>query len=144
MKTFKSKFGFTVITILTVLFLAIIAAIAYKGEPLIAIFTISGIFLVVLGFCVYLTISTEYTVVDTGILNVKCGIFYNKNFDIHKIKSVAKSTNLVSSPAPSLDRIELTYSKFDVLVISPKDKVEFAKELVRINSKIENKLKLDS
>lgn len=144
MKTFKSKFGFKVIIILTVLFLVIIAAIAYKGEPLNAIFTISGIFIVVLVFCVYLTISTEYIVMDSGILNVKCGVFYNKDFDVHKIKSISKSTNLVSSPAPSLDRIELKYGQFDVLVISPKDKVEFAKELVRINSKIENKLKLDS
>lgn len=140
MKTFKSKFGFTVLSIMIILFVSIIAIMAYNSEPLIPILATSSVFLFVFMFFIYLTISTEYTVVDTGILNVKCGIFYNKNFDIHKIKAITKSNNLVSSPAPSLDRIELTYGKFDVIIISPKDKVSFAEELTSINPEIENKL----
>ena len=84
--------------------------------------------------------STEYIIAETGILKVKCGFLYDKHFDIHKIKSVANTSNMISSPAPSLDRIELTYGKFDIIVISPKDKFGFARELTKVNPKIENKL----
>lgn len=46
----------------------------------------------------------------------------------------------MSSPAPSLDRIELTYGEFGLIIISPKDKIGFAQELIKINPKIKNKL----
>jgi membrane-bound ClpP family serine protease len=140
MKTYKSKFGFEVVVFLTILFGAILVLMVFQNNPLEAILSVSGIFLLIYGFCLYLSFSTEYTILDTGTLKVTCGIFYNKQFDIYKMKSVAKTRNLISSPAPSLDRIELRYGKFGTLVISPKDKIGFAKELKKINPKIENKL----
>jgi len=140
MKTYKSKFGFEVVAFLTILFGAILVLMVFQNNPLEAILSVSGIFLLVYGFCLYLNFSTKYTILDTGHLKVTCGIFYNQQFDIGKIKRIAKTGNLVSSPAPSLDRIELTYGKFGTLVISPKDKIGFAEELKKINPKIENKL----
>jgi membrane-bound ClpP family serine protease len=140
MKTYKSKFGFELIIFLTLIFGAIIVFMVYQSEPLKAILSVSGIFLLVYGLFLYLNFSTEYTITEAGILNVKCGFLYNKCFDINKIKSIAKTGNLISSPAPSLDRIELTYGKFEVIVISPKDKNGFAGELTKVNPKIENKL----
>ncbi|WP_187269328.1 PH domain-containing protein [Algibacter pacificus] len=113
----------------------------YKSEPLEAVLSVGGIFLLVYGLCLYLNFSTKYTITESGILEVICGFLYHKRFDIKKIKSVAKTGNLMSSPAPSLDRIELTYGKFDVIVISPKDKNEFARALQQVNPEIENKLK---
>ncbi|WP_111310122.1 PH domain-containing protein [Confluentibacter sediminis] len=141
MKIYKSKFGYGVMGFLTLLFLSILGYMIYKNEPLEAILSVSGIHLLVYGFCLYLNFSTEYAITDNGILKVKCGFVYNKSFDINKIKSIRKSNNLISSPAPSLDRIELTYGKFDLIIISPKDKTEFANDLTKINPKIENKLK---
>jgi membrane-bound ClpP family serine protease len=140
MKTYKSKFGFEIMIFLTLLFGGIIVFMAYQSEPLEAILSVGGIFLVIYGLFLYLNFSTEYTITEAGILNVKCGFFYNKRFDVNKIKSIAKTGNLISSPAPSLDRIELTYGKFDVIVISPKDKNGFARDLTKVNPKIENKL----
>ncbi len=140
MKTYKSKFGFEIMMILTLLFGAIIGFMVYQSEPLEAILSVCGIFLLVYGICLYLNIATEYTIMEAGILKVKCGFFYNKRFDINKIKSVAKTGNLISSPAPSLDRIKLTYGEFDLIIISPKDKIGFARELIKVNAKIENKL----
>lgn len=140
MKSFKSKFGFEIMTFLTLLFGLIIVFMAYQKEPLEAILSVGGIFLLVCGLCLYFNFSTEYTITEDGVLKIKCGFLYNKHFDINKIKSVAKTGNLISSPAPSLDRIELTYGKFDSIVISPNDKNRFAKELTKVNSKIENKL----
>ena len=126
---------------LTLLFLSILGYMIYKNEPLEAILSVAGIHLLVYGFCLYLNFSTEYAITDNGILKVKCGFAYNKSFDINKIKSISKSNNLISSPAPSLDRIELTYGKFDLIIISPKNKMEFANDLKKINPKIENKLR---
>ena len=140
MKTYKSKFGFEIMIFLTLIFGGIIVFMIYQSELLEAILSVSGIFLLVYGLFVYLSFSTEYTILETGILKVKCGFLYNKRFDINKIKSVVKTSNLMSSPAPSLDRIELTYEEFDLIVISPKNKIGFARELTKMNPKIENKL----
>ncbi|WP_299781269.1 PH domain-containing protein [uncultured Formosa sp.] len=140
MKTYKSKFGYEIIVFLTLLFGSIIGFMLYKNEPLKAIVSVGGIFSLVYGLCLYLNFSTEYTISNNHILKVKCGFFYNKSFDINKIKSIAKSNNLISSPAPSLDRIKLTYRNFDLIVISPKDKIRFARELTKLNPEIENKL----
>ena len=125
---------------LTLVFGAIIGFMIYQNEQTEEILSVGGLFLLAYGLYLYLNFSTEYTIMDSGILKVKCGFFYNKRFDINKIKSVAKTRNLISSPAPSLDRIEITYGRFDVIVISPKDKNEFAKELIKVNPKIENNL----
>ena len=140
MKTYNSKFGYEIMVFLTLPFGSIIGFMFYQNEPLEAIISVSGIFLLVYLLCLYLNFSTKYTITNDGVLKVKCGFFYNKWFDINKIKSITKTGNLFSSPAPSLDRIELTYGKFDLIVISPKDKIGFAKELIKINPKIENNL----
>jgi hypothetical protein len=140
MKTYKSKFGFEIMIFLTLLFGGILIFMVYQNESFEAILSVGGIFLLVYGLFVYLNFSTEYTITEAGILIVKCSFLYNKRFDINKIKTVAKTGNPISSPAPSLDRIALTYGEFDVIIISPKDKNAFAKELTKVNPKIENKL----
>ena len=142
MKKYKSKFGFEILILITIIWGAIIMFMVFENEPLEAMLSVSGIFLLVYGLCLYLSFSTEYTIFETGILTIRSGVFYNKEFDIDKIKSIAKTNNFVSSPAPSFDRIELTYKKFDVIIISPKDKIGFAQELKKINPRIENKLSL--
>lgn len=140
MKTYKSKFGYEILLFLTAIFVAIIGFIIYKNEHIEAIISVGGIFALVYGFFLYLNFSTEYTITKDDLLKVKCGFIYHKLFDIDKIKSLKISNNSISSPAPSLDRIELTYGKFGLIVISPKNKFEFAKELTKRNQKIKNKL----
>ena len=140
MKIYKSKFGFEIMGFLTLLFLVTIGYMLYKNESLNTLLIVGGFNLLVFGFFLYLNFSTEYRITDNGILKIKCGFAYNKSFDINKIKSISKSNNLISSPAPSLDRIELTYGQFYQIVISPKDKTGFAMELTKMNPKIVNKL----
>ncbi|WNH11832.1 PH domain-containing protein [Thalassobellus suaedae] len=140
MKTYKSKFGYKIMVFLALLFCSIIGFMVYKNESLKAIILVGGIFSLVYGLFLYLNLSTEYTLTNDGVLKVKYGFFYNKRFDISKIKTIAKTNNLISSPAPSLDRIELTYGEFDLIIISPKDKIGFAQELTKVNPKIVNKL----
>ncbi|WP_100615365.1 PH domain-containing protein [Confluentibacter citreus] len=88
-------------------------------------------------FILNIFLGTEYWI-DNDVLKIKCGFLYTKSISIHEIKTISKTNSLISSPAPSLDRIEITYAKFDDIIISPKDKVTLAKDLTLINPNIKN------
>lgn len=88
-------------------------------------------------FILNIFLGTGYWI-DNDVLKIKCGFLYTKSISIHEIKTISKTNSLISSPAPSFDRIEITYGKFDDIIISPKDKVALAKDLTRINPNIEN------
>ncbi|GAA4848859.1 PH domain-containing protein [Algivirga pacifica] len=138
MKTYKSKFGYGIIGFVVLILSSILLFMIYQNESTETIVSVAGIHLLVLGFCLYLNFSTKYTITDQGLLKVRCGFLYSKEIDVMKIKSIKKSNNLISSPAPSLDRVEVAYGKYDVVIISPKKKVEFADHLTQINPSIEN------
>ncbi|WP_339917709.1 PH domain-containing protein [Yeosuana marina] len=91
-------------------------------------------------FMIHLFFSTKYMIVD-DILKIRSGFIYKKNLEIKKILSISKSSTLISSPAASFDRIELKYGTFSSVVISPKDKISFIKELMKINPNINNQIK---
>jgi hypothetical protein len=139
MKTYKSKFGYRIVIFITLILGSIMGILVLKNEPLEVFLPIGGISIVVYTVVLYLNFSTIY-IIDKGILTVKCGIFYHKRFDISKIKSISKTGNIIASPAPSMDRIALTYGVYDVIILSPKKKMEFTQELTRINPAIKNKL----
>ncbi len=99
-----------------------------------------GIFsALIIGYVIYLNLSIKYIINKTDLI-IKCGVLYNKEISIYKIKSVARTSILLSSPAPSFDRIEIIYNTFESLVLSPKHEVEFAKALTEINPEIINKV----
>lgn len=85
-------------------------------------------------------IITKYTITQKHLI-IKCGIFCNKTINIDQIKWVAKSSDWSAWPAPSFDRIEIAYSKFETIVISPKDKFGFANDLCQMNPLTINILK---
>ncbi|MGB5242693.1 MAG: PH domain-containing protein [Lutimonas sp.] len=93
----------------------------------------------VFAFIVHLFLKTQYTI-ENNKLKIKCGIFSFKPIDIDEIKEISKTKSIISSPAPSFDRIEIKYGKFDELIISPKDKFNFAEDLTKINPRIKNKI----
>ena len=84
-------------------------------------------------------LKTVYTI-DGNKLKIKCGFFTYKPIEINDIKEITKSNNIISSPAASFDRIEIKYGKFEEVIISPKDKFEFAKYLTNLNPKIKNNI----
>jgi hypothetical protein len=61
------------------------------------------------------------------------------NIDIHQIKRIEETNSPLSSPAASFDRIEITYNKFDSVIISPKEKLGFIQDILQINPSIEVK-----
>lgn len=99
-----------------------------------------AIILPVIAFVVHLFATTNYTI-DGKHLIIKSGFLVNKTIEIHSIKKIIETNNPVSSPATSMDRLEITYGKFDSIVISPKEKLAFIEDLKRINPDIEVKFK---
>lgn len=97
-------------------------------------------FLVVLFlFIVHMFFYTTYTI-DEDELKIRCGFIGYKPYKIKDMKKVSNSTSIISSPAASFDRIQITYGKFDEIIISPKDKHQFVQDLQKINPEIINSL----
>lgn len=86
-------------------------------------------------FIVDVFVNTRYTI-EGKTLRVQCGIFYKTQFDIERITTISKSTSLESSPAASMNRIQLRFSKRQTLIISPRQQQAFIDHLLSINPHI--------
>ena len=95
--------------------------------------------IILFGFVLHMFFNTTYKI-EKGKLYIKCGFFNYNPVNIGEMKKVSKSSNIISSPAASFDRIEITYGKFDELIISPKYKTKFVEDLQKINPGIINNL----
>ena len=130
MKIFKSKQDTWLIAVLYLSSLICFFASAYvlfEGVSvtniIIAIFTslIGGI------FPIWLIVSLRYTI-DDKMLNITCGPF-KWRIELSSIKSVEPSSDMVSSPALSLDRLLIVYGVGKVVLVSPNDKEGFISAL---------------
>lgn len=90
-------------------------------------------------FILHMFFQTVYTV-ENRELKIKMGFFSFRSININEIKKISKTNSILSSPAASFDRIEIEYGEFGSVIISPKRKLSFSRELVQLNPKIENKL----
>ncbi len=133
MKTYKPKLGLEIIIPISLIFgwtiYHLICEKAWTGVILnsMALLIISYIFL-----------TTKY-IIDKENLYIKSSFFYNLNIEIKTIRKVSKTYNILSSPATSIERLEIFYNKFDSILISPKEKKEFINNLLEINPNIEVK-----
>lgn len=101
---------------------------------------------VVLSVTVFITFIflTTYYQVEGAVLKIKCGLFFNLKVDIYAIRRISETNNPLSSPATSLDRLELKFlknNKIETVMISPKDKSAFIKMVTDINPAIDVRLK---
>ena len=94
---------------------------------------------VLYGFILHMFFNTTYKI-EKGKLYIKCGFFNYNPVNIGEMKKISKSSNIISSPAASFDRIEITYGKFEELIISPRHKTKFVEDLQKINPGIINNL----
>ena len=132
MKIFKSKIDWWFGLILVYpIFLSVKAML--EGEW-IGLLGLTG----VVGFILFLSKTTQY-IINENQLIVKSTWIVNERIDISKITKVEKSNSILSSPALSLDRLLVRYNKYDEVLISPKEKIEFINELLKINPNIEIK-----
>ena len=89
---------------------------------------------VVIAFITYMLLSNRY-IIDGNTLIIKSGIS-TKKIEISSIHKIEKSRNIISSPASSLDRLEVSFGDGHSILISPKDKAGFIDELRKINPSI--------
>ncbi|GLU44184.1 PH domain-containing protein [Allomuricauda sp. NBRC 101325] len=75
------------------------------------------------------------------VLTITSFFFFNQNILVTDITKVVESYNPLSSPAPSMRRLEIYYGKFGGTIISPKDKLKFIEHLKQISPTIQVELK---
>ena len=139
---YKSKIGYGILAFIILVFCTTIGLTIGQGSPINDLLSMNVILILGFAFIIYLFLNIEYIIVERK-LKIKCGFFYTKALNIDMIKSITRTNSIISAPAASLDRIELLYNdngKFDSIIISPKDKVNFTKELMKINPNIINKI----
>ena len=130
MKKIPVKYGIDTFIIILLPFLFIISE-SISNEKF------SGILVsfAVLVFVCWVIFGIQYFV-DGQFLIINNSFFGKTKIDINEINKVEKTSNMLSSPAPSLTgRIEIYYENKSI-VISPKFFEEFKNELLRINPNI--------
>lgn len=135
MQTFKSKVGLEIVIPVYVIlggvsFLMIIQS-SWVGLTIMIITAV---------FILHLFLTTDYRLAADELI-IKSGFFYKKTIKIEEIKRITDTNDLMSSPANSIDRLEIIFNKFDRVLVSPIEKTEFIRSLIAINPKIEVKLK---
>lgn len=137
LKKYPSKVSYGLLVFIFLIFFGSLA-FSFIGEELNRKMIVALAFLILVYiFILHLFLKTEY-IIDEKQLKIKCGFFSFQPIDIHTIKEVSRTKNLMSSPAPSFDRIEIKYGKFDTILISPKDRFHFVKDLMEINPNIKS------
>lgn len=126
MKTYKSKVDWWLIAIIIIVFAyPIVDGLITKQYEL------SIAMLFVLGLIGFMFSKIKYEI-DGEILKV-----WWIKVEINSIRRIYTTSNPLSSPALSLDRIAIVYNTYDEVLISPKDKIEFIGELLKINPYIQ-------
>ncbi len=138
-KNYPSKVSYGLLIFIFMIFFApFIFHIIDEGfDQLVSITLLFLIFLYSL--ILYFFFKTVY-IIEDGQLKIKFGFFSFKPIDISEIKEISKTSNILSSPAPSFDRIEIKYADLGSVIISPKDRLSFSKDLVQLNPEIRNNL----
>ena len=123
---YYSKVSYTLLIIVFVVFFGpLIPNYIYSGfNSKMSFMTLALIILYVL--ILYMFFNTTYTI-EKEKLYIKCGFFKYRPVNIMEMKKVSKSSNFISSPAASFDRIQITYTKFEEIIISPKKKLNLLK-----------------
>jgi len=130
MTKYNSKIGFGIVLFLIIVLGGISILMIYNK-----IWIGLAIVLLVMGFIGYIFITTYYLIIDKDLI-IKSGFMVNKSVPIDSIWEISETNNPLSSPANSFDRLEIKYSRNETILISPKNKDGFSKQLVEINPKI--------
>ena len=101
---------------------------------------LSSLFFLVFTAIIRLLFSIRYEVEKDQLL-IFSGIGKPLAIAIAEIRSVEASRSPISSPAASMERLEITYGKYDAVYISPDDRKGFIRALLNINPSIKVQLR---
>ena len=139
-KKYASKVSYGLLSVVFIVFFSPVILNLLENGLTMDMLWISLMVMLIFALIVHMFLKTEYTI-DEKKLNIKCGFFKYKPIAIKDIKEISKSSSVMSSPAASFDRIEIKYGKFEEIIISPRNKVEFTQYLTKLNPDIKNNLK---
>lgn len=131
MEKFKSK---------TDLWLILFLVVTLGGSALAMLYNRSWAAFFVLFFTIAFVVHmflTTYYIIDKEKLFIRSGFLVYISIEIKNIKKISETFNVMSSPALSLDRLEIVYGKSYSVLISPKNKKEFFEVLKSINPEVE-------
>lgn len=126
-KVFRSRIDWWLAAILIFVAVAPIVSTCING--------VFDLWIVVISLFILSLFRTVYVVNDSK-LRVWVGVIPYGKKEIGQIKSVHRTSSLISSPALSIDRLAITFVNGDRLIISPKDREEFVAALLSINPQI--------
>lgn len=135
MEKFKSKIDLWLVVLLILIFGFQLRELGNAQKWVSFSFTLS-----ILAFIAHLFANTFYEI-ENNKLRIKSGFLVNSLIEIKNIKKVSETFNVLSSPALSLDRLEIFYGKNNSILISPKDKTRFFEAIKKINPEVEIVLK---
>lgn len=127
-RTFKSAIGWIMIIPLGLLLAAIGLALFFEPDKWPALLILVPLLL----FFIHLVRNTDYTI-DGGLLRIRCGIFRFQTIGISSITRITETRNPLSSPALSLDRLDIRYGNRGQVMISPKEKDAFIAAIREVN-----------
>lgn len=133
-KTYKSKIGLEILIPMILIFGVILTLVIINGEWSKLIFI--GLISV---FISTFFINTTYKITSDNKLKIRSGLLRFDDINIFSIKKITPTKSLISSPALSIDRLEIFYNKYDSILVSPTDKKGFIESLRKINPEIEIK-----
>lgn len=85
----------------------------------------------------FMLANIKYVITESQlIIDQSMGKWGKEVIDISTIKSIEPTHTILSAPASSLDRLRISYNKYDEVVISPRRKEEFISQLQSINPQI--------
>ena len=135
MEKFKSKIDIWLAFLLILIFGLALIQFVYNQDWIGLTFI-----LLVIAFIVHMFATTFY-IIENDKLRIKCGFLINILIEIKSIKKISETFNVLSSPALSLDRLEIVYGKYNSVLISPKEKKRFMEAIKSVNSEVEIVLK---
>ncbi len=129
--TFKSKIDIGIVFI--IVFVIGLSAIPMFLSPISWIGIIILLFTLI--FIIYIFVAIKYVIEDNQLF-IQTGISKSLKIDIHSISKISKTNNILSSPAASLDRIEIEYGSRNKIIISPKNRNDFFIKIKEINPQV--------
>lgn len=131
-KVYRSKIGLELAIPISLAFVIPIIYGLTQKQTMIAVI----ILMVAYAFIVHIFLTTKFTVQNHTLI-ISCSFLYKKVIDINTIQKIIETNNPLSSPATSIDRLEIKFNKRQSILISPKLKKEFVANMVAINPTIE-------
>ena len=133
MKTvYPTKVSVTLVLIISLIMGCILVPYAIKS-----LWIPFTIILILHFLLLFMLANIKYVITESQlIIDQSLGKWGKEVIDISTIKSIEPTHTILSAPASSLDRLRISYNKYDDIIISPRRKEEFISQLQSINPQI--------